>query len=791
MEQPPQAPPTSDPFPAAAPPPRVRRARRTTTSSISARPPPVAAPRPAAPPRPDDLFADLWCAARGRSGRRAGPQRPRRWRRRPSRRRSRSPSGRGLPGSRLAGEPASRYLSALAAEGLFFLDPAPDLAEAPRSRGRLLGDDRGGGPAPPVAEPEWAEPAPRRSPRWSGASRGPGGRRAGLPGDRAGAGRSRGSARLRDRGADPLERGAGADRPEPRRPRPAEPAATATLGELYLRQGHLGEAERIFREVLRREPDNAAAREGLARSSPAGGSSGAARGRATCSPATSPGRRAGERRRRPARSSCSTAICNVCGRGDSAMFLEQLSRISNRIDGARGPLAGGQGRHAGRVGQLRPGPRPRGAGGRAGRAGAARSRENHRELDVGEVQQLSVIDRPVDADGKLRRRGLLSASRAGPGGQLRAGPVRAPASASAPGGAISPESLRATAAPPGAAGGLQGGVHVLTFEQIKELIELVAQNRLQGIELERSGFRLKIDGQQAQRRRRRPPPALPAERRRPGPPRRPPRRRRRGARCRPRPPPPAAGGARRSAGGPHVITSPIVGTFYRSPSPEPTPFVEVGVAGQEGAGALHHRGDEADERDRVGRRRAWSPRSIRRTGSRSSTASSSSPSRPRSRYADVQEDPDRQPRRDRAARHPGLQGAGHPDGRRLQRRPTATRCTSATPTRTSASARRRRGRATSTSPRIIAAAEITGADAIHPGYGFLAENAHFAEVARRVPASTFIGPPPEVDPPDGRQGQGARDGEGGRRADAARQRRSRCDDVEEALRAGGRGRLSR
>jgi acetyl-CoA carboxylase biotin carboxylase subunit len=45
-------------------------------------------------------------------------------------------------------------------------------------------------------------------------------------------------------------------------------------------------------------------------------------------------------------------------------------------------------------------------------------------------------------------------------------------------------------------------------------------------------------------------------------------------------------------------------------------------------------------------------------------------------------------------------------------------------------------------PRIIAAAEITGADAIHPGYGFLAENAEFAEI---VQASniTFIGPTPE------------------------------------------------
>jgi len=45
----------------------------------------------------------------------------------------------------------------------------------------------------------------------------------------------------------------------------AEPAATATLGEIYLRQGHLGEAKRIFDEVLRREPDNPAAHEGLLR----------------------------------------------------------------------------------------------------------------------------------------------------------------------------------------------------------------------------------------------------------------------------------------------------------------------------------------------------------------------------------------------------------------------------------------------------------------------------------------------------------------------------------------------
>src|SRR6188508_3350887 len=41
--------------------------------------------------------------------------------------------------------------------------------------------------------------------------------------------------------------------------------------------------------------------------------------------------------------------------------------------------------------------------------------------------------------------------------------------------------------------------------------------------------------------------------------------------------------------------------------------------------------------------------------------------------------------------------------------------------------------------RIIAAAEITGADAIHPGYGFLAENAEFAETCR-ASNITFIGP---------------------------------------------------
>jgi len=106
---------------------------------------------------------------------------------------------------------------------------------------------------------------------------------------------------------------------------------------------------------------------------------------------------------------------------------------------------------------------------------------------------------------------------------------------------------------------------LLTFEQIKELIELVAQRRLQGLEIERSGFRLKIDGQpQAQPAVQAAPaaeasfasspasaPAVPVSAAAPEA--------------------PAAADA-----GAHIVTSPIVGTFYRAASPDSDPFVEVG-----------------------------------------------------------------------------------------------------------------------------------------------------------------------------------------------------------------------
>ena len=46
-------------------------------------------------------------------------------------------------------------------------------------------------------------------------------------------------------------------------------------------------------------------------------------------------------------------------------------------------------------------------------------------------------------------------------------------------------------------------------------------------------------------------------------------------------------------------------------------------------------------------------------------------------------------------------------------------------------------------PSLISAAEVSGADCVHPGYGFLSENAHFAEVVQRC-GLTWLGPQPSV-----------------------------------------------
>ncbi len=73
-------------------------------------------------------------------------------------------------------------------------------------------------------------------------------------------------------------------------------------------------------------------------------------------------------------------------------------------------------------------------------------------------------------------------------------------------------------------------------------------------------------------------------------------------------------------------------------------------------------------------------------------------------------------------------------------------------------------------PAIISAAEITGADAIHPGYGFLSESAYLAEVCEACHIK-FIGPDPNVIRLMGDKARARRGDEEGRRAGAAGQRR--------------------
>jgi acetyl-CoA carboxylase biotin carboxyl carrier protein len=102
---------------------------------------------------------------------------------------------------------------------------------------------------------------------------------------------------------------------------------------------------------------------------------------------------------------------------------------------------------------------------------------------------------------------------------------------------------------------------MLSFKEIKELIDLVSDRGLAGLEVERAGFRLRIEG------------VAPASSNGAG-----------AAGVAPPSAPQAAGrpaseATPAEAAAPadvHVITSPIVGTFYRAPSPEADPFAEVG-----------------------------------------------------------------------------------------------------------------------------------------------------------------------------------------------------------------------
>jgi acetyl-CoA carboxylase biotin carboxyl carrier protein len=106
---------------------------------------------------------------------------------------------------------------------------------------------------------------------------------------------------------------------------------------------------------------------------------------------------------------------------------------------------------------------------------------------------------------------------------------------------------------------------MLSMKEIRELVDLVTERGLSGLEIERAGFRLRIDGPRPAGAEAAHAPA-PRAHASPGT----------AAAARAGEPGAAPEAASAAEGNVHVITSPIVGTFYRSPSPEADPFAEIG-----------------------------------------------------------------------------------------------------------------------------------------------------------------------------------------------------------------------
>ena len=97
------------------------------------------------------------------------------------------------------------------------------------------------------------------------------------------------------------------------------------------------------------------------------------------------------------------------------------------------------------------------------------------------------------------------------------------------------------------------------------------------------------------------------------------------------------------------------------------------------------------------------------------------------------------------------QRARHRHGGRVLASSTATRCTSASPTRPTRSAARPRPRATSTPTAILDAIERSGADGVHPGYGFFSRE-HRLRPGHHRPRRRVHRPAARGDRGDGRQG---------------------------------------
>ncbi len=101
---------------------------------------------------------------------------------------------------------------------------------------------------------------------------------------------------------------------------------------------------------------------------------------------------------------------------------------------------------------------------------------------------------------------------------------------------------------------------MLSFKEIRDLIDLVAERGLSGLEIEQTGFRIRIEGARAAGNGTVTSASAPLGTGAPA------------LTLAPEAGPPAAAPDE----GLHVIRSPIVGTFYRSPSPEADSFADVG-----------------------------------------------------------------------------------------------------------------------------------------------------------------------------------------------------------------------
>ncbi|HEY1250498.1 MAG TPA: acetyl-CoA carboxylase biotin carboxyl carrier protein [Thermoanaerobaculia bacterium] len=108
---------------------------------------------------------------------------------------------------------------------------------------------------------------------------------------------------------------------------------------------------------------------------------------------------------------------------------------------------------------------------------------------------------------------------------------------------------------------------MLSLKEIRELVELVTESGLAGLEIERAGFRLRIDGPRSNGIDATASSSLSYAVSAP------PAAARAAAGAAPVAPPAAEPAVDPNV---HVITSPIVGTFYRSASPEADPFAEIG-----------------------------------------------------------------------------------------------------------------------------------------------------------------------------------------------------------------------